>query len=295
MAEDAGGPAGAILPHGAMLVCDPVSLELRCVSQNFRGITRFGGDLFPGLALADILGAAAVHDLRNAAARAGGGPERQGMIAGLRLPCAMGAFDAAIHTHAGAMIVELEPAEPGGQSAEQTLDLLRHMVLRLAQVSDPARLFTMAARLMQAMLGFDRVTVSRFAAEGPEVLASAQLSGAAGPSAAGLPGAVCPGPPLRLIPDTGAAPVRLEPAQGPPPDLAHAWLRVAAPGPLADLRAQGIGAVLTLAVMCGNEPWGTIACHNAAPKTVPLALRIAAELFGQYFALQIAAAGRGLR
>lgn len=291
MSEDAGDPAGTILPHGAMLVCDPVSLELRYVSQNFREITRFGGDLFPGLALAEVLGAAAVHDLRNAAARAGGGPERQGMIAGLRLPCAAGAFDAAIHSHAGAMIVELEPAEPGGQSAEQALDLLRHMVLRLAQVNDPARLFTTAARLMQAMLGFDCVTVGRFGPEGPEVLAATQLSGAAGFPAAVPPGAVWPGTSLRLIPDTGAAPVPLEPAGGLPPDLAHAQLRVAAPGCLAELRAQGIGAVLTLAVMRGGAPWGAITCHNAVPKTVPMALRIAAELFGQYFALRIAAAG----
>lgn len=289
MSEDAGDPAGTILPHGAMLVCDPVSLELRYVSQNFREITRFGGDLFPGLALAEVLGAAAVHDLRNAAARAGGGPERQGMIAGLRLPCAAGAFDAAIHSHAGAMIVELEPAEPGGQSAEQALDLLRHMVLRLAQVNDPARLFSTAARLMQAMLGFERVTVSRFGPEGPKVLASARLSGEAGPLPPVLPGMVCPGTPLRLIPDTGAVPVALEPAGGSPPDLAHAQLQAPAPGHLAELRAQGIGAVLTLAVMRGGEPWGAITCHNATPKTVPLALRIAAELFGQYFALQIAA------
>ncbi|MFE3836225.1 HWE histidine kinase domain-containing protein [Pseudogemmobacter sonorensis] len=305
--------SGAILPHGAMLACDPVTLELRCYSRNFVGLTLYPGEMFPGLGAADLLGRQAIHDLHNALATSGGmsgarGPA--GMVPGLRLPWSDAAFDVTMHRHAGAVLIELEPApdpapdRDGPARDRAALNLTRQLVGRLEAAKDGARLLELGARLTQAMLGFDRATVYRLMPDGGcKPVAEARLPGTDGPTGHHLPtGKIAPraqalylANPVRAIPDTACVPVPLIAAaqpDAPAVDMSHAQLRAPSPGHCEYLRGIGVGATLSISIVVEGALWGLIACHNRQPKAVPPALRIAAELFGHCFALQLDATER---
>lgn len=294
---------GTILPHGAMLVCEPVSLDLRHVSTNFSEITKFEGDLFPGMALGEILGREAVHELRNAAARSGSGA-RAGLVLGLRLPWSARAFDATIHTQGDACLIELEPARDGDRSAGEALELTRQLVGRLEDTVDAQRLLATGALLVQAMLGFERVTIHRYGDSGPgEIVAEARLaspdSGLDDPFPAAEMSAearaLCVANPVRSVPDTGREAVPLVPplpVGADPVDMSFALLRNLAPAQRDHLRNAGVSAALTISLVVDGRFWGVIACHHHEPRHVPAALRISAELFGHCFAQRISAAER---
>lgn len=292
---------GAILPHGAMLVCDPVSLELRFWSRNFASLTNFPGDLFPGQVVFDILSRQILHDLRNAAA-ASGARAGAGMLTGVQLPWSDARFDVLMHSHAGATLIELEPAADRGQ--DRTLDMTRQLIGRLATASGSQRLFTMGARLVQALLGFDRVMVYRFQPGGSgKVVAEARM-----PTLDSFmghhfpPGDIPPqaralylANPIRSIPDAAYQPVPLDPPLRPgqaPVDMSHAQLRSVSPVHCEYLRNMGVGASLSISLIVEGELWGLVACHHPVARVVPPALRVSAELFGHYFALQIGATER---
>lgn len=282
--------AGAILPHGALLVCDPVTLRLRFHSRNLAGLTKFPGDPFPGMAVFDLLGRQTVHDLRNAAAAGGRGGA--GLLTGVRLPWSDTLFDLRMHSHAGAALIELEPSAGGPAAADRALELARQLVRRLAAAAGSPQLPATGARLVQAMLGFDRVMVCRRQPDGSAcVLAEARLPQLDSRIGRILPAAELPDPagPLHAIPDTACPPVPLDPPLAPgeaPADLSQAQLRSG--GACAD--QPGVRAVLSIPLSCGAGPWGLILCHHSRPRALPPALRAAAELFAQCFALQIAAA-----
>lgn len=292
---------GQILPHGAMLVCDPVTLELRHYSRNFADLTRFTGTLFPGMSCLDLLGRQALHDLRNAMAIAGGGA---GMVPGLLLPWSNTLFEATMHIHAGAAIIEFEPSDSNGQGADRALDLTRQLVARLAGATGSKKLFTLGARLAQAVLGFDRVMIYRFQYGGAgKVVAEARQPDAASFLGHHFPPGDIPAQaralylanPIRTIPDATYHPVPLDPPLAPgqsPVDMSHAQLRSVSPVHCEYLRNMGVGASMSISLIVEGELWGLIACHNAVPKAVPPSLRVSAELFGHYFALQIAATER---
>ncbi|WP_294929775.1 HWE histidine kinase domain-containing protein [uncultured Paracoccus sp.] len=292
--------AFAVLPHGALLICDPVTFELRRFSRNLAKLTGFPGDMFPGLAASEVLGRQVLHDLRNAAARSGRGTAK-GMLTGLRLPWTQTRFDATIHRQDGAALIEIEPAADAEEGAAKTLELTRQLIGRMTPATDSQRLCEMGARLAQAMLGFDRVTVCHLRPDGTSGIVAESLMGKlAGLKGSDLPGAILsPGThadPIRLIPEVDCIPVPLEPPLQPgetPVDLSHACLRTLSPRHRACLRDMGVGAMMTIPVNVEGAPWGLILCHHPRPLPVPPALRVSAELLGHCFSLQLALAERG--
>ncbi|RWR26869.1 GAF domain-containing protein [Sinirhodobacter populi] len=294
---------GAIQPHGAMLVCDPVTFSILHVSRNFAGITGGGAIPFPGQPVSEVLGRQHLHDLRNASARAGhrGGV---GILAGLVLPGGTRRFDATIHVHAGRCIIELEPAPPEEQTSSQALELTRQLIARLDGVTDTRRLLTVGARLVQALLGYDRVMIYRFGDDG----AGQVMAEAAAPELGSFLGHRFPASdipeqarrlylqnPIRMIADSAYEPVPLDPPLAPgeaPVDMSHAHLRSVSPVHCQYLRNMDVGASLSISLIVEGKLWGLIPCHHRTARVTPLALRMAAELFGHYFAMQIAATER---
>ncbi len=74
--------------------------------------------------------------------------------------------------------------------------------------------------------------------------------------------------------------------------MSFAQLRSVSPIHCEYLRNMGVVASLSISIIVDGELWGLISCHHDSPKITPLSLRIAAELFGHYFSLQIALADR---
>lgn len=62
----------------------------------------------------------------------------------------------------GRTFVEIEPCADRGQSARQALDLTRSVIHRIGREETVERVAATGARLVRAMLGYDRVMVYQF-------------------------------------------------------------------------------------------------------------------------------------
>lgn len=294
---------GSIQRHGAMLVCDPQSHRLVFASRNAADVTGYRGDLIPGLDIAAIVGEKSAHDLRNAVAKARQ-PGFSGVVLGLRFPHVAGLFDATAHLHDGRIFIEIEPCLDRGHSARQALDLTRSLIHRVGREDDVEGVAATGARLVRAMLGYDRVMVYRFLHNGAgRVIAEAKSAALGSFMGQHFPAADIPAQArrlylvntIRMISDSAYEPVPLDPplADGEDPvDMTFAQLRSVSPIHCEYLRNMGVSASLSISIVVDGTLWGLISCHHDTPKVTPLPLRIGAELFGQYFSLQIALAER---
>lgn len=293
---------GSIQPHGVLLVCDLNDNLIHSASANAAAYLGGQHNHVVGLTLSDVLGAKAAHNLRNALSRSGAsylaGAELSIQIAGGPL------VDATIHRHRECIFVELEPASPKGGEAKSALDLTQALVRRISLESDVGSLAATAAKLVRAMLGYDRVMVYRFLHNGAgKVIAEARRAGMHSFMGQYFPAADIPEQArrlyllnwIRLIGDIAYRPVEMLPDEGGGAaslDMSHAHLRSVSPIHCEYLRNMGVAASLSISIVVDGKLWGLIACHHDTPKLVSLPLRISAELFGQYFSLQVAIAER---
>lgn len=294
---------GSIQPHGAMLVCEPGSLQVQFLSRNTAALIGWQGDLAPDMSLAGILGEAAAHDLRNAAAKASM-PGLAGVVMGMRIETSPREFDAKIHTHEDRTFVEIEPIADDGRSAQQALDLTQTLISRIALESQVPKIAEAGALLVRAMLGYDRVMVYRFLHNGAgRVIAEARSPLLGSFLHQHFPASDIPYQarrlyllnPIRMISDAYYDPVPLDPpvpAGKPPVDMSFAQLRSVSPIHCEYLRNMKVSASLSISIVVDGKLWGLISCHHDTPRVTPMALRIGAELFGQFFSLQLAAAER---
>lgn len=294
---------GSIQPHGAMLVCNHTGDRLLHASRNTAEITGYRGDLIHGTAISDILGRQTAHELRNAAARAAR-PGAAGVVLGVAFPGVPGSFDATIHRHEDKTFIEIEPCVDEGRSARNALDLTREVIQRISLEHDLDATARAGARLVRAMLGYDRVMVYRFLHNGAgRVVAEAKAPRLGSFMGQHFPASDIPAQarrlylvnPIRMIADAAYAPVPLDPplpAGEKPIDMSFAQLRSVSPIHCQYMQNMGVAASLSISIIIDGQLWGLIACHHDTPKVTPMPLRMGAELFGHYFSLQIAAAER---
>jgi light-regulated signal transduction histidine kinase (bacteriophytochrome) len=294
---------GSIQPHGAMLICEQASGIISHASANAASFLAAGERPLIGRALGDAIGETAAHDLRNAAAKAGG-PQTAGALRAHTLPGIAEPFDITIHHHEGLLFVELEVSTPTMQPAEDPLDMTQAAVRRIGMESNANAIAATAARLVRAMLGYDRVMVYRFLHNGAgQVIAEARRSDSHSFMGQFFPASDIPMQArrlyllnwIRMIADVGYTPVPLLPASCEdvsPIDMSHAHLRSVSPIHCEYLTNIGVAASLSISIVVDDTLWGLIACHHDTPKIVALPQRLGAELFGQYFSLQVAAAER---
>ena len=77
-----------------------------------------------------------------------------------------------------------------------------------------------------------------------------------------------------------------------PLDLSYSQLRSVSPIHLEYLRNMGVAASMSISIVIGGKLWGLIACHHSVPRALAAETRVAAELFGQAFSLQLQAIER---
>jgi light-regulated signal transduction histidine kinase (bacteriophytochrome)/ActR/RegA family two-component response regulator len=294
---------GGIQPHGAMLVCEPATFRVLYASENIGRVTGYAGDDVIGAELSSILGERVAHDVRNAAAKAGGS-EIAGVVLGVKLAGVETPVDLVVHNHRGRAFVEIEPSTDGGKSAHDALDITQTLIRRIGLESDVGAIATAGAKLVRAMLGYDRVMVYQFLHNGAgRVIAEAKRPGPRSFMGQHFPASDIPyqarrlylANTIRMIGDVSYAPIPLRPplaAGDEPVDMSFAQLRSVSPIHCQYLWNMGVFASLSISIVVDGELWGLISCHHDSPKVVPMPLRIGAELFGQYFSLQISVAER---
>ena len=289
---------GSIQPHGCLLACDMAAARVLRHSANATAMLGLDGDP-NGRPLEAVIGVDAAHAVRNALARTAD-PARAALSFGVALPSGA-AFDVAAHRFAEMAIVELEPATTERTSA---LELARGMIGRIATIDRLDRLVGETSRLVQATLGYDRVMVYRFDADGSgKVVSEARQADLESFLGQYFPASDIPQQaralylrnPIRLIADIAYRPVPVQPVvdeAGEPLDLSFAHLRSVSPIHCEYLRNMGVAASMSISVIVDGELWGLIACHHYAPRRLSMARRVAAEMFGQYFSLHLDALKR---
>ncbi len=284
---------GSIQTHGCMLACDDRGGTVVRHSLNAAAMLGLGGAI-NGAALSDLIGDKAAHDLRNALATASV-PERPALLFNLAL--ANGAhFDVAAHRFRSTVIFEFEPAGP---EARQPLALMREMIGRLTRASDIPAMLRDGARLVRGLLGYDRVMVYRFGHDGAgQVVSEAKRGDLESFLGQYFPASDIPRQAralylrntIRIISNAAGAAVRIEPQEdsaGEPLDLSYAHLRSVSPIHLEYLRNMGVSASMSISIIIDGALWGLIACHHYTPHVLPMAERVAAEMFGEFFSLHL--------
>ena len=173
------------------------------------------------------------------------------------------------------------------------------MISRLDQCADFASFYREGARQVRALIGFDRVMVYRFAADGSgEVVAEAARSGIGKFMGLHYPASDIPAQAralyrrnlLRIITDVNATPVPILPERdeaGRPLDLSLSVLRSVSPIHIEYLKNMGVEASLSISIIVDGRLWGLFACHHYAPRRPSFERRSVAELFVQMFSMRL--------
>jgi light-regulated signal transduction histidine kinase (bacteriophytochrome)/CheY-like chemotaxis protein len=288
---------GSIQPHGAMLVYDASTQIVTHASVNAVAMLGIQSDAIVGQALHDVLGADATHAVYNTVAKSVA-PAVPGLLFGHKVAGSDKRFDMAAHTYLGRTFLEFQEAAEDAD-AYGPLELTRALVRRLADEKSVPRLAVQAARMVQLMIGYDRVMIYKLLHNGAgRVIAEHKRADLGSFLNQHFPASDIPVQArelykrnwIRMISDVRFTPQQVLPAipkNQPPLDMSYAQLRAVSPVHCEYLQNMGVHASMSISIMVEGELWGLIACHHYSPKTVSLPQRVGAELFGQYFSLQV--------
>ncbi|MCX7358356.1 MAG: GAF domain-containing protein [Alphaproteobacteria bacterium] len=295
---------GTIQPHGCLIACDQQLGTILRTSANTASFLGLGDTELNGRELSQALGGDFVHTLRNAAATASEGSRAVALV-GQSLTSDGPTFDICVHRYKGAAIIEFEHAD--APSSAGPLEISRTLVSSVARFTDLTDLFAKTPRLIRGVLGYDRVMIYQFAHDGSgKVIGEAKRSDLESFNGTYFPATDIPQQArrlylqnrIRVISNANCERMPIVPeydASGEPLDLSMAHLRSVSPIHCEYLRNMGVGASMSISIVVDGALWGLIACHHYGPRILSLPQRIAAEMFGEFFSLQIEAMSRKWR
>lgn len=294
---------GSIQPHGCLIACDTQLDTILRASENTRSFLNLSDtSALQGQPLASALDPCLIHDMRNAAATSTD-PARAVLLPGQHI--GQQRYDISIHTNLGVSIIEFEHSSTTAQASP--LDTARALISAAARITDLDALFLRTPRLLRGLLGYDRVMIYRFVHDGAgKVIGEAKRSDLETFKGTYFPASDIPQQArrlylqnrIRVISDANCERMPIDPVLndiGEPLDLSFAHLRSVSPIHCEYLRNMGVGASMSISIVVDGELWGLIACHHYGPRVLSLPQRVAAEMFGEFFSLQLEALTRKTR
>lgn len=289
-----------IQPHGALLALHPVSLHVIQASTNWSGLLGFPLDAMACPALSDLPFGG--DGLADCLVRWGSGVDRTYFRTHT---LAAGTFNISAHRTSQAVVVEFEPVAAGDTSADALYGGLSSFLEETEPSQTVVELAEAAARQVRRLTGFNRVLIYRFDADWNGTVLAEDGDGVL-PSYLDLrfPASDIPAQArdlyrknrMRLIASANYSPAGLSPLlcpiDGAPLDLSFASLRSVSPVHLEYMRNMGTGASMSISIVVGNELWGLISCHHAAPRHPSAEIRAACDFIGRILAQQIDARQR---
>jgi light-regulated signal transduction histidine kinase (bacteriophytochrome)/ActR/RegA family two-component response regulator len=290
---------GAILPHGAMLVIDPDTLEVLQLAGDVAGLLGVSPEDLLGHSIATLFQPEQIENLRALGANLPLVKPRHLLNPQMRI--ANGPpLDASLHRSGGALVLEFEAADTGERFAADPLAAVQEMIGGFEDAASIVALCQMAAERVREVAIYDRVLVYRFMQDGSGwVIAESKADGLEPFLDLHYPAADIPVQAralyvkngLRLITQVNYEPARLVPTDNPrtgkPLDMSQAILRDVSPIHREYLRNMGVDASMSISIIIGGALWGLIACHHHSPRLLPRHLRAVCELFGSMFSYQL--------
>jgi len=291
--------SGAVQPHGYLISCVPDDWTIRHVSANVGALLDVEPMALLGETLRDHVGADILRAVADAIAEADPGTPTQRVCSG-NLGADGRLCDLSVHAADGLVHIEIEP-HPRRSAELAPTAVAQAMIARIASIDDSARFHQIAAEQVRQLTGYDRVMVYRFLPDDAgEVIAEARADDIEPYLGLRYPASDIPPQAralylrnrLRVIPDASYQPVPLLPPMdgaGRPLDLSQHALRSVSPVHLEYLRNMGVAASMSISIVAGGRLWGLIACHHREPRLVPADVRAAADLFGLFVSMRVAA------
>lgn len=195
-----------------------------------------------------------------------------------------------ISSVAGQHLLEFEPVTSNAQADVQKM--MGHSISKMLSDKNLQNLLDSTALQVKNTIQYDRVMVYRFAGDGHgEVVAEAKNDHLNPLLGLHYPASDIPKQArelykknlTRIIADVAAAPVGISASAGYelPLDLTHSQLRAVSPVHIQYLKNMGVASSFSISIICKNELWGLIACHNYQPKFIDYLSRESAKLLGQ--------------
>ncbi|MBX9455816.1 MAG: GAF domain-containing protein [Rhizobium sp.] len=285
---------GTIQAHGALIACDASLTRITRHSANVHSMLRLDHALpLNGATVEEMVGFEATHALRNALSHAAL-ERRPALHFGLEIGDRN--FDTAVHRAGSEVIVEFEQPRRG---RGHPLNIVRTVIARAMRATTLDELTRETARLVRAVLGYDRVMVYRFEPDGSgQVINEAKNGNLESFLGQYFPASDIPQQAralylrntIRIIMDSDGERVPIVPeddAAGNPLDLSHAHLRSVSPIHCEYLRNMGVSASMSISLVIDGELWGMVACHHYAPKHIDMAERAAIEMFGEFLSIRL--------
>jgi light-regulated signal transduction histidine kinase (bacteriophytochrome) len=274
---------GAIQPHGVLLVVATGGETILAAAGDVAGVLGHDGDP-RGAPLADVIGSS----LADLASASGLSPGEEPLYLGSLAPAAgRRELDILAHERGGKVILELEPSLANRPSAARLLARLRAAVARIKAQNRLEEACRVAAAEVRDLTGFDRALVYRFLDDGAGKVVAEDGNGALPVllnqhfPATDIPRqarALYVRNLIRVIPDIGYTPAPLlDGDEEEPLDMSDCALRSVSPVHLQYLRNMGVGSSMSVSILGGDDLWGMIACHSAAPRLVPYETREACK------------------
>jgi len=292
---------GAILPHGAMLVMDPTTLEILQCAGDTIGLLGVGNDGLLGKSADAVFTPSQTALLHDIGAKYMLGKPRHLLDPILRASVDR-PLDASLHRSGDVLILEIEEADLSDRFAADPLAAVQEMVQDFDTAPSLRGLCEMAANRVRDVAVYDRVLIYRFLEdESGWVIAESRQPHLEPFLDLHYPAADIPSQArdlykknwLRLITQVNYDPAPLTPPRNPRTgaqlDMSQAVLRDVSPIHRQYLRNMGIDASMSISIICGGRLWGLIACHHYSPRRLPRHLRAVCELFGSLFSLQLEA------
>ena len=292
--------SGAIQPHGYMISCALPDWTIRHVSANIEAITGTAPDEMLRQSLREFFTSDLLDPIAETIGFSEPGAPPQRAAVGNIGPMAQ-LCDISVHVADGLVHLELE-AQPQNSAAERSPTVVaQSMISRVAVHEDPHDFCQQVAEQVRLLTGYDRVMIYRFRHDDAgEVVA--ECRDPAMPSYLGLryPASDIPTQArslylrnrVRVIPDVSYVPVPVVPdrrGDGEPLDLGQHALRSVSPVHMEYLRNMGVAASASISIIAGGRLWGLIACHHRTPRRLSPGVRAAADLFGLFVSMRIAA------
>ena len=290
---------GSIQPHGVLVAVSDEDLRVVHASENLHSWFGVGAEQAIGRTLGELFGTALETRLR---AQVHG---REPVPLTPFQTREKGPVQVVAHRLSGLYLVEFERSAGETASFERLHVLVWEFMQRAQSLWSAAELAGAAAAAVRAITGFDRVMIYRFDEQWNGVVLAEDRNHKL-PSYLGLwfPPSDIPAQArelyrvnrLRLIPDVSYVPVPVLPAvhprKGEPLDMSHSVLRSVSPVHLEYMRNMQTPASMSISVVREGRLWGLISCHHSEPRHVDYEIRLACDLMGQVFSLQLAAAER---
>jgi chemotaxis family two-component system sensor kinase Cph1 len=293
--------AGAIQPHGALLVLTEPGLRIVQASANTGSFLGLPAEALLGQTAEALLGAANIATLRTHL----DGADLNGTLDHLmRLP-SLPHMDAPFHLYGnrmdGLLLLEFEQAVETGPTQEKDgFSQLREVIHNLQKAPSLRVFLNVAVERVRAFTGFERVMAYRFDADGSgEIVAEAKCAGLETYLGLHYPASDIPAParrlfalsPLRHLPDVDYTPVPLladplSAAGGLPVDLSYSFMRSVSLMYTGYLRNMGVKATMVMPLLKDGTLWGLISCMNhTAPKYLSYERRAPVELLIQMLSM----------